>query len=274
MIDKRYGAIFKQIREKKQLSLSYFEKFGVLKSNLARFERGETMMGFERLNKLLQAMDISLSDYELFLNYYCPNYQECFLYEVEEAELYLDVERIKQLYEEIKFSEKIYLVLSVKAKFTKLEPCEIIAILNYLYEMKYWGNLELTLISDIIEQLSVLDIRRLLNDFQNKIGNYHDVMKYKRKIHQVAYTIVLHLCLKKEKDFANEILELTHQIDKERLDFYTTVLRNLTVNCMNYYFDKKDVWLLEINKALDLFEELGNKNLKSYYSKKICLIIE
>lgn len=274
MIDKRYGMIFRQIREQKQLPLSYFEKYGVRKSNLARFERGETMMGFERVDIMLQAMDVSLSDYALFYNYYLPDYQEHFLFEIEQAELNLNYQRIEKLHEEIAFSENKLLILSVKSKIKKLTSEEVEFILSYLRRAQHWSYFELTLNQDIVDYINTEEIQELLEVFEKKIGFYYDVMKYRRKVHQIAYKAIFHLCLKSEEALAKKIFSATRRSDEERLDFYISTLRGVALGCIHYCFENKEIGLLEIYHFLDIFEELGSKKLKSYYFEKIQPIIE
>lgn len=274
MIDKRYGKIFRQIREQKELPLSYFEKYGVLKSNLARFERGETMMGFERVITMLQGMNISLSDYELFFNYYLPDYQEHFLYEVEIAEFGLDENKLKELYDKVSYSGNRLLSLSVKSKITMLSQEEVEEILNYLYNVKHWGYFELSLNCDIVEYLEIDEIKNIVNTFEKKVSYYYDVMKYRRKIHQIAYRTILHLCLRDEELFAEELLEATIRPKEERLDFFISTLRKLVIGCKIYHFQDKKKGLLEINQSLSLLEDLGSTELKHYYTKKIQPILD
>ena len=53
---KKYGDCFKKLRNQKNLGLSYFSKIGINRANLSRFERGQTMMSFERVDLMLEEM--------------------------------------------------------------------------------------------------------------------------------------------------------------------------------------------------------------------------
>ena len=55
---KRYGEIFKKLREQKNFSLSHFSEIGISKASLSRFELGQTMISFERLDSALQEMNV------------------------------------------------------------------------------------------------------------------------------------------------------------------------------------------------------------------------
>ena len=72
----RYGKVFKKLRTQKHLPLSFFESYGLQKSAIHNFENGKSMMGFERLDIALQAMNVSLAEYEYFINDFQLNYME------------------------------------------------------------------------------------------------------------------------------------------------------------------------------------------------------
>lgn len=272
MIDKRYGEIFRQIREQKELPLSYFEKYGILKSNLGRFERGEVMMSFERVLILLRGMDLSLSDYELFFNHYLPDYQEHMLFEIERAELAMDKVRLDKLLDEVSDSENILLVLLAKSKITKLAFDEIEEIKDYLTAVKHWGYFEFTLTQDIVEYLDVEEMKEFAEIFKEKIDFYYDVMKYKRKIHQIICSMILQLCCKGEREFSEILLNFPISLEGERVDFYVSNLRKLVAGCLDYCFKDPQKALLEINCSLEIFEELGSKELRQYYTKKVLYV--
>lgn len=72
------------------MPLSYFQRVGIDKIGLSRFERGLSMMGFEKVDVMLQEMNVSLAEYELVINHFVPDFQEEFLFEVEEADFAQD----------------------------------------------------------------------------------------------------------------------------------------------------------------------------------------
>lgn len=79
MVNHLYGKVFKQIRTQKKLPLSYFQKLGIDKAVVSRFERGKTMVSIERVDAMLQEMNVSLAEYELMINHFVSDYHEEFL---------------------------------------------------------------------------------------------------------------------------------------------------------------------------------------------------
>lgn len=70
MIYGKYGKAFKIIRNQKKMTLNYFSKLGISRSSISKFERGHSMMKFDTLLVALQELEISLEEFELFLNNY------------------------------------------------------------------------------------------------------------------------------------------------------------------------------------------------------------
>ncbi|MDH8063404.1 helix-turn-helix transcriptional regulator, partial [Lactococcus lactis subsp. lactis] len=79
---KRYGEIFKKLREQKNFSLSHFSEIGISKASLSRFELGQTMISFERLDSALQEMNVTLAEYEHFINNFSMDYKEEFIEDI------------------------------------------------------------------------------------------------------------------------------------------------------------------------------------------------
>ncbi|MDN5488489.1 MAG: helix-turn-helix domain-containing protein, partial [Lactococcus lactis] len=95
---KRYGEIFKKLREQKNFSLSHFSEIGISKASLSRFELGQTMISFERLDSALQEMNVTLAEYEHFINNFSMDYKEEFLEDIILADIADDVDKLHSLY--------------------------------------------------------------------------------------------------------------------------------------------------------------------------------
>lgn len=272
MVYTRYGKIFRELRTQKGLSLSYFEKLGFDKSNIARFERGETMISLEKIDMMLQSMDISLSEYELILNYFVPDFQEQFLLDIEKAEFNLDCDRLRKLYEEVKGSHYRLLSLAAKARVLGLQNSEIREVMVYLQKAKQWGYFELCLTYSVLEYLDTKDLKQLLEDFDLKNRPYYTVTKYRRKMYQIAYRAIFVLGSRGEEKLIGEILQMTDS-SKQNTDFYLSVFRKLIYGFTECCFRQKEEGLKQINHALNLFEELGSKELRVYIEQRVNLFL-
>lgn len=70
MIYKKYGQTFQQIRKQFGVSLAELSTIGIQKSTLSNFERGKSMITFDKVILSLQYLGVSLEDFENFLNRY------------------------------------------------------------------------------------------------------------------------------------------------------------------------------------------------------------
>lgn len=264
-----YGEKFKELRTQKQLPLSYFEEIGMNKGDLSRFEHGKQMIGFERLDVMLQQMNVSLAEYELIINNFVPDFQEAFLNDVDEADFNQDKPKLTKLYEEARETGYGLLAIATKARYDKLEEKEITYVLDFLNKIKEWGYFELSVLYFVLDDLSTLELRKVFRDFETKSHNYYGLPKYSRRILQIAYRAVVILGARGEQEFVNQILKQTEHRTKAGIDIYIENLRRLTLGVNHYYFENKDEGMRQINKSLEIFRFLEHEELAHYYENRI-----
>lgn len=269
VVEKYYGLVFKEIRKQKKLSQSFFEKIGVKKSCISKFEHGVSMMSFERIYKMLEAMDVSLEEYELLLNRFSPPFMEEFFIELENAELYQKVGKLSKLYDEAIDSSNFFLALIVKSKITSLTSDETQRILSYLYNIKYWGYFELSLLQAILITLGQKDILKVFIIFMERVDNYNNIFKYTRKIFLIAYQFVMILTARGERELAVKILNQTTNSNRTDFDFFISNLRYLAIAFMKFRFGNPEEGMQEINDYLLITKKLGGNFLYIYYRKQI-----
>jgi transcriptional activator, Rgg/GadR/MutR family, C-terminal domain len=266
---KGYGESFRKIREQKHLGLSYFEKIGVNSSNLSKFERGLTMMSFERVDMMLQEMHITLAEYELILNNFVSGYQEVFLNKIEELDFDNDIPNLKILFLEAQSSGYHLMALIAKSRIERLRQTELEEIEEYLNKVETWGYFELSLIYFVMEHLPIKQLTRLFFKFEEKSENYYNLLKYRKRIFQIAYRIVVIFASNRKRKMAQYILTIIESHFKVRIDFYVEVLHLLVLGVMDFCFEEQKKGQKQIYEALDLLEKLGDKRLKVFYYKRL-----
>lgn len=165
MVYSKYGLTFRKIREQKKISLSAFPKVGISKAALSKFERGETMMGFENVVCALQEMGVSLEEYENFLNAYTVGEEENLWEEIEKATYQNHQERLQELQIYAQESGLNFIELAAKACMGTLNAQEAEEITEYLYEVEIWSFTELYLFYFSMEYLSLRDVLHILGNF-------------------------------------------------------------------------------------------------------------
>ena len=264
-----YGKAFKILREQKQLALSYFEQVGVNKGDLSRFENGKVMMGFERIDLMLQAMNVSLSEYEFLLNHHVMAYQDEFFSQLEAADFSQDQAKLSKLYAEALSSGDPHVSVAVKACQQVLDRKSCDRISDLLNKVSKWGYFELSLAYFTLRSLPTSELLLFCQEFENKCGNYITIPKYYRRIYQIAYHAVIVLSLRKEVGIAKHILQLTDYPQLGHTDFYIATLKELAEGVVTMTFDDRMLGKQKINAAFDLMARLGSRHLVTYYQKEI-----
>lgn len=267
MIYSKYGRVFKEIRKQKKLTLSDFVEAGLSKTTLSQFENGKQMMGFDKLVEALQTMHVSLEEFELLLNDYAISDHEVMINSLEEAEIYQDTEKLKQLYLEAKSQHYKIFDLVVKGTFCSLNENEIEKIVDFLYDTTIWGCIELSILYFSVDYLKAKEIIFIINNVFQKKGNLFKCPKYRSCFVRTSCRAAAILMVRGYRDSASYLLEKL-EVFKVFVDMSEMNLRNLTKGLWVYCFeDRKEGWT-EMNKALEVYESLGLKKDAMYYKKR------
>ncbi|MQW23972.1 MULTISPECIES: Rgg/GadR/MutR family transcriptional regulator [unclassified Lactococcus] len=264
MVYKRYGQVFNQIRNQKHLPLSFFESVGINKSSLQRFETGQTMMGFERLDAALQAMNVTLGEYEYFLNYFQAGYLEEIVDEVIGNIYVRNTNRLQLIAQECKESNQMILYHACRSSFEELDEDSVEIIASYLYDIEQWGYFELSIFFISMECFSERTIMHLMNDFWNKAKEMYGVFKYRRRFLETSYKAIIHLSKLGYKNSVDSIIKQSYFSDQV-YDMYCENLRRIALGFYKQSFIKVEEGRKEWEKSCQLFEEFGHIELARYY---------
>lgn len=268
-MDTRYGKVFKLIRNQKNLPLSYFEKIGIGKSHVGKFERGEIMMAFDRIDNMLQLMNVSLGEFELIVNHNVPDFQNSFLLELVTAEFYQDHKKMLKLYEESKETGHLWLVIIAKARVEGLNNYEANKVKEYLASIKVWCYFEITLAFSVVDFLSEIEIIQLIDDLKIKKRRVYGEFKYRRRLYQLIYRSIILLATKGNVKEAKKGLELAIFFGNGSADFYISTLNLLANGVVTYLFEDRTKGMSMIVEGLQTIERLGNLEFSRYHEQRI-----
>ncbi|EKF52174.1 Rgg/GadR/MutR family transcriptional regulator [Lactococcus garvieae] len=268
MAYKKFGYVFRQIREQKHLSLSDFSSIGISKATLSRFERAETMMSFEKVVQALQLMGISLEEYEYLLNDYAPNESEAFMGEIEHATNKNDKDELNKLYTIALEAGYPYIALAAKASATRLGSEDVDTITDYLYEVKAWSHIELYIFYFTMSDLSMRDILYILDLFllekNHKIFNSR---KYRAILVQACCRAVAILANRGYKEYSEHILNRVDTLNLVNSMFLRNLL-NLSRGFWIHRFKNKTEGDIMMHQALDIFHAISTVEIAGYYQRQ------
>ncbi len=268
MVYKKFGYVFRQIREQKHISLSDFSSIGISKATLSRFERAETMMNFEKVVQASQLMGIGLEEYEYLLNDYAPNESEYLLKEIETAFLKQDKKELNNLHKIALEAGYPYISLAAKSSYTELSPENIDTITDYLYDIKVWGQIELYVFYFTMNKLNIRDILYILDLFllekKHKIFNS---VKYLEIFVCACCRAIALLASKGYQEYSAHILNRVEALDLVQSMFLRNLL-NLSKGFWTYRFKDEKAGNQMMLQALEIFHLIGNQEIAGYYQQQ------
>lgn len=173
MFYKEYGQAFREIRQQKGMSLSELEYVsGVPKSTISQFENGHSLISFEKLEGILEAMSITVLDYTLVISngeteYFITEFSKLEKSFLSQVLFSIKLVSFKQIYEtNINNHEKGTDIIAycAKACYTNLNSDEIQEIEEYFQVKYYWSLFDLRALFYILEQINMELFVVLLSD--------------------------------------------------------------------------------------------------------------
>lgn len=274
MIYKKYGQTFKQLREQQGIPLTDFSEIGISKSALSKFERGESMMAFDKVTLALQQLDITLEEFELFLNGMSFTESDALLKEIEQAKLCRDIPKLKEIYRLALGKNLIPIYLSAKACYSKLSSEEIDFLDTYFYDLTIPGSKELRIFCLVMEKLQTHSVLQIIDFFSEDRHNILHTPPLKTYFLDACCSAVLILTQKRLKNYARHILgHINSFLDSEpynlNLTFYR-VLFPLLKGIWQYKFENKTSGKALVQSSFNILRKTASPEIVSYYAN-LCL---
>ncbi|WP_285023809.1 Rgg/GadR/MutR family transcriptional regulator [Lactococcus garvieae] len=267
MVYAKYGEIFKKIRVQNKFLLTDFETINISKSVISKFERGETMISFEKLFFALDMMGVTLRDYEYYLNNSTISESEYLVNQVLIAELQQNTEKLALLKDQAESVDwKIALV--IKSIEEPLSLSDKNKLHNYFLSLKaswYYSDLCLFFLS--IHELRTEDILNILRLF---FLENHPILQSERGIYYVVKSCcraITLLSFRNRKEEANEIIISIQAIYHQESMYLNNLLR-FCKGFWLYKFEDKFVGDSMMVQSLNIFKELCPSYIAKYYQDK------
>lgn len=266
----KYGLTFRKIREQKQFSLAIFPQIGISKPSLSKFERGETMMGFESVVRALQEMGVTLEEYENFLNAYSMGEEESLWEEVEQAVYQEDMQRLQDIHCYARESNFYFLSLAVRSCLRQLDMHEAEEVTDCLYAVEMWGFSELRLFYFSMPHLSFRDISHILDSFFPKGHELFNSEKHRQIFVQVCCRAIVLFSTQGQKTAAQILLKQMETHNLARTMFQKN-LKNITEGYWLFCCKNKPEGKKYVIEGLEILGRISSPEELSYYKKRYFL---
>lgn len=267
MIYKRYGLKFRELREQHNFSLSDFKETGISKATISKFERGDTMMSFDKVVTLLQEMGVTLEEFEQIINNYSSDEKDLLLYEVENAYLINNIDELSDLSTKAQEYGFHFLSIAIKCCYMKPTEVEIECLTEHLYDITAWSYSDLSILYFAMNYLNNRDIFHILEIF---LENGHDLfnsVKASNYFVQTCCRAVTVLSDRQYKKYAKYILD--------RLDFFNLIktmyhrnLQHITYGYWLYCFDNREEGIKVMRTAIEVFELASTPEVSNFYKRR------
>lgn len=263
MVYPKYGLTFRKIREQKQLSLSFLEKAGISKPALSKFERGQTMMSFEKVFLALQVMDVTLSEFEYILHDFICDEKYTLLGQIESALIEQKEESLIKLQQQAESTNFLFVSLAAKASYRKLTVDESEKVTDLLYEIKIWGKLELTFLYLIVQELNGKDIIYLFKQFFRKKQDFFNSEIHSAIFSKACFRGIQRLCAlgyKEESAYLIEQLYVYEVIHSMFLRVIQQIIHGYWIYCFSNQVKGQKIML----KGLKVVQEVAKPEIATY----------
>lgn len=283
---KKFGIILKKIREAKGLSLTSVANNNISKSQLSRFENGETDITFSKLLSILKVLNVSIEEF-IYIgrdfhrdNIYelVDKINECSSQNNSGATLkklliyYLETE-------EETINKKLSIIL-IKTKLQEIEGIDYLRnediefMSDYLFSVDTWGEYELQLFSNTMELFNQSSITILTKEMIRRSDFYKDLPSHRRLIISMLLTefslSVEHNQMLDAAYFRQQLILLLF----DETELYERLIFHFIESCYSYKMTQNPKEILEMRKCLGLLKTVESLNLANKWEKYLQGILD
>ena len=270
----KLGITLRKVRKGKQISLCSVADEHLSKSQISRFERGESEISCIRLINILDKLHITLDEFLVLHNEDYTN-TELFANLVQYIRKQYSSQNIKNIAALLSDSshytlnsfEKTMIKSILHTMDSSIIPSnkELLQLTDYLFKVEKWGYYEITLLGNCVRTINYnsyfLLTKEMLNNYIYSSLNKTN----KRIVTQLAINCLI-LSVDKE-EFSNctyLITEIKALLDNE-LNFYE---QTVFLYATGYFEFKRhsDSGIEKMKQAIQVFDILGEDKLKLHYT--------
>lgn len=275
-----FGKTLRFIRTSKQVSINKLADDVISKSQLSRFERGESEISCSKLNHLLNKLNTSFDEFLIINRGFSDDDFKIMINEIRDSTASSDIQNLKKILESYQNKDKstlknfeITLLKSILNNYSKdIYPSksELDELVDYLFKVEHWGYYEISLFGNCFRQLTYQTIFSLTKELLNKIRYYIRAESNKRLIIQLTINCLIVSIDKEYFENARYLLKKVECLLNSETSFYEKTVFIYASGYLLYKegnLDGKDKMLDALNVFKILSEDKFYKNYIEHYNK-------
>lgn len=282
---KKFGEIYKLFRESRKISLRDIENNGISRSQLSRFEKGETDLTTTKFLIALEQINVPIEEFMYAANDFKRDHFYQTIDEVKQYFLNRNVAKLQKLLikriennDSSIFSEMEIIFLKIKLQELSNEEhfndTDIKIITDYLFSVDYWGMFEILLFGNIMYIFNHATFLLLSKEMLHRTEFYHDIPSYRRVIVSMALNALI-ICI--ERDHLVDAKYFEKKISQFYFDESEIYERLIFKYACSFYEFKKDQTtqsILKMRKVIGFMRAADCEKLAERYDEYLRKILE
>ena len=266
VVYKKYGETFKKLRKQRGFKLTSFEHLGISSAALCKFEKGNSLLKFDRLILALEELSITLSEYEKCLNDYELDDHELLIQKLIMATVKGDLKEVSELYNEATVIREQYLALAVKGVYSNLTQEEKEELVDYFERIKFWRYTDLYTFYLSLSWLELSEISFVIEGFFTANTEVFNSLEHRNRVtHIICYAVMIFI----SKGYVTKSEFLLSKVlcENYKHTMFTKNAVNFVKGFWESEFGKKEQGIQSMKDALNNFELLSIPGISSYYKR-------
>lgn len=269
------GKTLRKVRQGKQVSLCSIADEHLSKSQISRFERGESEISCIRLINILDKLHLSLDEFLILHDNDYTN-TETFAKLLQYIRKEYSSQNTNNIVKLLAFPSKYNLnslertmiksILYTLDNAIKPTEKEMLQLTDYLFKVEKWGYYEIILLGNCVRTIEYASFFLLTKEMINNYIYSSLNNNNKKFVTQLAINcLILSIDRSEFKNCTLLITEIQKLLDNE-LNYYE---KTVFLYVMGYYEFKKNPnnGIDKMKKAIRIFDILGEEHLKNQYSE-------
>ena len=275
-----FGKTLRFIRTSKQVSINKLADDVISKSQLSRFERGDSEISCSKLNHLLNKLNTSFDEFLIINRGFSDDDFKIMINEIRDSTASSDIQNLIKILESYQNKDKstlknfeITLLKSILNNYSKdIYPSksELDELVDYLFKVEHWGYYEISLFGNCFRQLTYQTIFSLTKELLNKIRYYIRAESNKRLVIQLTINCLIVSIDKEYFENARYLLKKVECLLNSETSFYEKTVFIYASGYLLYKegnLDGKDKMLDALKVLKILSEDKFYKNYIEHYNK-------
>ena len=274
-MNSKLGITLRKVRKGKQISLCSVADEHLSKSQISRFERGESEISCIRLINILDKLHITLDEFLILHNQYYTK-TESFTNLVQYIRQQYSSQNINNIQSLLSDSSN-YTLNSLEKTMVKsilhtmdstITPSneELLQLTDYLFKVEKWGYYEIILLGNCVRSINYNSYFLLTKEMLNNYIYTSLNKTNKRIVTQLAINCFILSIDKEEYSNCSYLIDKIKELLDNELNFYE---QTVFLYATGYYEFKcqSGTGIKKMKQAIQVFEILGEDQLKLHYTE-------